>query len=210
LHLFQSIKEVNMNFAQIFIDNRIVATGENNAFHSSRRKLLVSGGLLASAALALGCTPEMLVVAQTPSTTKQSTIKQSTTQESVTFTPENVTYGRYYADADGESHFGDLDVALVPVELPVGPPVNISAATPTKQVYFLHVPAGYSHDWLPVPARTLWFHIAGVMEVTVSDGETREFPAGTVVLAEDTTGKGHRARVVGDDDVLLVGVELSS
>jgi hypothetical protein len=192
-----------MNFAQILTDNASVPASENNAHNSLRRKILVSGGLLASAALALGCTPELIVAAQT-----ESTAQQSTTDVPVTFTPENVTYGRYYADDDGESHFGDLEMALESLELPVGPPINISAVTPAKHTYFLRIPAGYSHDWLTVGARTLWFHVAGEMEVTVSDGESRRFPAGTVVLAEDTTGKGHKARVVSEGDVLLVGVEL--
>jgi hypothetical protein len=126
----------------------------------------------------------------------------------VSFTSEEVTYIRYYADADGESHFGEVNLALMPVELPVGPPINLSVFTSASQVVFLHLPAGYSHDWLPVPTRTLWFYVSGEMEITVSDGETRPFSAGSVVLAEDTTGKGHRARVVGDGEVLLVGVEL--
>ncbi len=125
------------------------------------------------------------------------------------FSAESVTYIRHYADADGESHFGEADISLAPVELPVGPPVNFSSPTPAKQVVYLHLPAGYSHDRLPGSARMLWFYVAGEMEITVSDGETRRIPAGTIVLAEDITGKGHRARVVGDGDVLLVGVELS-
>ncbi len=187
-----------MNFAEIFTDEGSMPAGKNDAPRSTRRKFLVNSGLLASAALALGCTTEFNMIQDT----------QASGHEPVTFTPENVTYGRYYADADGESHFGELDMALEAVELPVGPPINISAVTPTKHTYFLHIPAGYSHDWLTVGARTLWFHIAGEMEVTVSDGETRRFPAGTVVLAEDTTGKGHQARVVSEGDVLLVGVEL--
>ena len=187
-----------MNFAQIFTDEGAISPDENDASHSSRRQFLVGSSLLAGAALALGCTTEFKMIQET----------QASGHEPVSFTPENVTYGRYYADDDGESHFGDLDIALEAVELPVGPPINISAVTPTKHVYFLHIPAGYSHDWLTVGARTLWFHIAGEMEVTVSDGESRRFPVGTVVLAEDTTGKGHQARVVSEGDVLLVGVEL--
>ena len=193
-----------MNFTQILTDNALISESENKEPDSLRRKLLVSGGLLASTALALGCTPELIVATQT-----ENTAQQDTPNDSVTFTAEKVTYGRYYADDEGESHFGEVDIALAPVELPVGPPVNFSAITPTKQVSFLHIPAGYSHDWLTVGARMLWFHVAGEMEVTVSDGETRRFPVGTVVLAEDTTGKGHQARVVSEEDVLLVGVELS-
>ena len=35
--------------------------------------------------------------------------------------------------------------------------------------------------------------------MTASDGDTRELVPGTVLLAEDTTGKGHVSRVTGLD-----------
>jgi hypothetical protein len=138
-----------------------------------------------------------------------TTTNTTTNNEVVRVASEGVTYLRYFTGSDGESHFGEVSVGFAPVEMPAGPPVNFSPFTPVKHLLFLHLPAGYSHDWLPVSARILWCHISGEMEVTVSDGESRRIPSGSVVLAEDTTGKGHRARVIGDRDVLLVGVELS-
>jgi hypothetical protein len=44
--------------------------------------------------------------------------------------------------------------------------------------------------------------------VQTSNGEVRRFGPGDVVLLEDTTGKGHRSRVVGDRDVLGAVVQL--
>jgi hypothetical protein len=41
--------------------------------------------------------------------------------------------------------------------------------------------------------------LRGTFSVEVSDGEVREFPPGSVVLVEDTTGKGHTTRRVGDE-----------
>ena len=46
------------------------------------------------------------------------------------------------------------------------------------------------------------------MEVQVSDGEVRKFGPGSMVLHEDTTGKGHLSRVVGPTDALTVMVQL--
>ena len=37
--------------------------------------------------------------------------------------------------------------------------------------------------------------------LTVGDGEVRILRPGAVVLLEDLTGRGHRTRVVGDEDV---------
>ena len=42
----------------------------------------------------------------------------------------------------------------------------------------------------------------------VSDGEERRFGAGSVVLVEDTTGKGHVSRVVGSTDVVTAVIQL--
>ena len=37
-----------------------------------------------------------------------------------------------------------------------------------------------------------------------SDGEVRELAPGTILLAEDTAGKGHVSRVTGDEDMLVL------
>ena len=40
--------------------------------------------------------------------------------------------------------------------------------------------------------------ILGTVEVTVSDGEVRQFGPGSVALLEDTVGKGHVTHAVSD------------
>jgi hypothetical protein len=50
--------------------------------------------------------------------------------------------------------------------------------------------------------------MSGELEVEVSDGEIRRFSAGSLVLLEDTTGKGHLTRVVGSTGVDAVFVQL--
>jgi hypothetical protein len=42
------------------------------------------------------------------------------------------------------------------------------------------------------------FCLSGELEVEVSDGEIRRFGPGSVILVEDTSGKGHVSRVVGE------------
>ncbi len=42
-----------------------------------------------------------------------------------------------------------------------------------------------------------------------SDGETRRFGIGAVLRVEDTTGKGHSSRVVGEFDSLAIMVRLA-
>jgi hypothetical protein len=55
----------------------------------------------------------------------------------------------------------------------------------------------------------LWvFFLSGEIEFEASDGERRRVAAGGAILLEDTTGKGHQSRVVGDGPALLAVVQL--
>ena len=49
-------------------------------------------------------------------------------------------------------------------------------------------------DWHPAPRRQFIFIMSGAMEITTSDGATRAFPAGSIVLADDRGSKGHQTR----------------
>jgi quercetin dioxygenase-like cupin family protein len=50
--------------------------------------------------------------------------------------------------------------------------------------------------------------LKGTMEITVSDGETRRFEPGSIVLAEDTHGKGHSARRLEPEGITAALVQL--
>ena len=116
---------------------------------------------------------------------------------------------RVTSDAQGETHFDDVEVPLSVVPLaPPAPPINLSALTPASQYGFMSAPPGWDGDWHPAPVRMLTLYLAGEVEVAVSDGTVRRFRPGDVTLAEDTTGQGHRSRVVGDADAVLAMIQL--
>ena len=118
-------------------------------------------------------------------------------------------YTQVYADENGESHFEDVEVEFSPVDFaPPAPPLDLSAFAPATQYGFLRAPAGWLGDWHPAPRRQIIFYLAGEIEAEVSDGEVRRFGPGSVTLVEDTTGKGHKSRVVGTTDVLSAVVQL--
>jgi len=54
----------------------------------------------------------------------------------------------------------------------------------------------------------MFFVLSGEWEVTASDGETQTFGVGSVLLAEDTEGRGHTSRVVSAVDSLAAMLEL--
>jgi quercetin dioxygenase-like cupin family protein len=118
-------------------------------------------------------------------------------------------YTRIYCDAAGESHFEDVSVNVAPVDFaPPAPPLNLAAPLEAERMILCAVPAGWVGDWHPAPHRQFYFQMSGQLEVQVSDGEIRRFSAGSLVLLEDTTGKGHLTRVVGSSGVDAVFVQL--
>ncbi|SRR6266404_365978 len=119
-------------------------------------------------------------------------------------------YTRLYSDENGASHFEDAQVDLALTDYaPPAPSLSISAFTPAKQFGFMQAPAGWSSDWHATSVRTMFFVLRGEWEVTASDGETRSFRVGSVLLAEDTDGKGHTSRVVSEVDSLAAMLELN-
>ncbi|MCP5027372.1 MAG: hypothetical protein GY929_13910 [Actinomycetia bacterium] len=97
---------------------------------------------------------------------------------------------RIYADEGGESHIQDLPVEMVESGL-AGRMSELWAAT---GVIFREVGADYDLDWHNAPRRQLVVNLTGSVEIEASDGTVRRMEAGSILLAEDTTGKGHLSR----------------
>ena len=118
-----------------------------------------------------------------------------------------LTYPRVHTTPDGASHFQDVDVPMAPAVYVAGiPPVDVATAQAATKLQFAHVGAGYTSDWHPAPCRQFVLILAGVIEVTVADGETRSFGPGSVFLVEDTDGAGHQTRTVGSEECVFVAV----
>jgi len=118
-------------------------------------------------------------------------------------------YARLYTGTNGESRFEDIEIDFALIEYaPPAPPLRLSSFTPATQFGFMNAPAGWSSVWHPTSARNIFFVLTGEWEVVASDGESRRFPAGIVLLVEDTTGKGHSSRVTSQTDSLAAMVQL--
>jgi hypothetical protein len=98
-----------------------------------------------------------------------------------------------YADAKGESHFRDVQVEWVE-ETRSG---KLSKRLPATGIIFRQVPPTYDLDWHPAPRRQYIINLDAGVQITASDGESRVIGAGEVLLVEDTKGKGHLSKAVG-------------
>ncbi len=99
-----------------------------------------------------------------------------------------------YTDADGESHFRDIEVEWVE-ESHSG---KLSRREPATGIIFRETSGDYDLDWHTAPRRQYIINLDAGVELTASDGERRTIGAGEVILVEDTTGKGHLSKAVGD------------
>lgn len=120
-----------------------------------------------------------------------------------------VRYTRLYSDEQDESHFDDCEIGFESLDFaPPAPPLEISTFGNADQCSILRAKPGWQGDWHPAPFRQLHFYLAGVVEAETSDGKVRKIGAGEIALVEDISGKGHRSRVVGSLDVIIVVVKL--
>jgi hypothetical protein len=124
---------------------------------------------------------------------------------------QHAQYVRLYADESGESHFEDLEVTLSPTGFaPPAAPLNIANFLPTGQSLWVGAPLGWEgEEPHPNPQRQIFCTVQGEYEVTASDGSQRRFPVGRVFVLEDTRGKGHATRILGEEDTLILGVVLA-
>jgi len=97
-----------------------------------------------------------------------------------------------YTDADGESHFRDIEIEWAE-ETPGG---KLSKRLPATGIIFRQVPPTYDLDWHPAPRRQYIINLDAGVQITASDGEARIIGAGEVILVEDISGKGHLSKAL--------------
>ena len=81
-----------------------------------------------------------------------------------------------YTDANGESHFRDIEVEWV--EERRGS--KLSERLPATGIIFREAPASYDLDWHPAPRRQYIINLDAGVKITASDGESRVVGAGSL------------------------------
>lgn len=116
---------------------------------------------------------------------------------------------RIWASDDGESHLEDVELAFEESDfLQSAPSMRLTPQEKASGYFMARAPAGLELDWHAAPVRELAVYLTGQGEVEASDGTIRPLEPGTILLVEDTTGKGHKTRVTGVEGMLVVIVTL--
>ena len=131
-----------------------------------------------------------------PGTSRLTAQKQPTT-----------TVTRLYTGADGQSHAEDVEVAWRPATL--RPELSDSESVKATGAQFLRWPRGFVWAGHPASKRQYVIIVSGRGEVDVVGGTSVQLAPGRILLAEDTTGKGHTTRVGPDEDLVMLLVPLA-
>lgn len=123
----------------------------------------------------------------------------------------SIRYDRLYSGRDGKSRVQrGLEIELTTRDfVPPAPPIEVSGLEPASTYAFLLLPASFVGDWHPSPKRQWVFYLQGEMEYEAGDGSKWRVGPGSYMLTEDTTGEGHRSRVVSQSPALLVTIQLN-
>jgi quercetin dioxygenase-like cupin family protein len=117
-----------------------------------------------------------------------------------------LTYVHVYTDAAGASHFREEHFDFTRGR---DKESSIHVLEAKGGATLLRLKAGAVEDWHNAPRAWFLIVLQGASEVTTSDGKVRHFGPGSVVLLDDTTGKGHQTRAVGKIDHIAAVIPIA-
>jgi mannose-6-phosphate isomerase-like protein (cupin superfamily) len=126
----------------------------------------------------------------------------------ISFAKENekaiLNYTRLDVNDSGETYFAEesIELNLWPSGLAM-----VSLTEPSESIrYFKAMPGWQMLELHYAPKRQYLLVLQGVLEIHTSTEQIKQFKQGSILLVEDTYGKGHRTRNAGNEDLVLVWV----
>ena len=113
---------------------------------------------------------------------------------------------RVFTGGDGESHFEELHIELIDQ----GAVGAISQMWPTKGVMFRQVDGDYDLGFHNAPQRQFVVNLTGWVDIEVGDGTIKRLGPGSILLAEDTNGRGHKRSSVAGEPRTCLFIPLAS
>jgi hypothetical protein len=118
-------------------------------------------------------------------------------------TPIKVT--RIYTGPDGKTKAEEITLPLKPRD----GGSETSATISVTSMQFRHTTPAYDLDWHPAPRRQVVVTLSGESEIELEGGRKMRFGPGHILLAEDTTGQGHKSRAVPGTDRVALDIVLA-
>ena len=118
-------------------------------------------------------------------------------------TPVKVT--RIFTGPDGKTRVEEFELPLKPRDKGS----DVAAAIPLTTLQVRRTTPEYFLDFHPASRRQMVVTLAGESEIELEDGRKIRLGPGSILLAEDTTGKGHISRAVPGKDRIALDIGLA-
>jgi hypothetical protein len=124
----------------------------------------------------------------------------------------------FASEEDGQTHFEDVPIDLERESLTPHAEERLpcSRAMRAETLSWTDAPLDWSTQPRSTCGRRIWVTLKGEYQVRVSDGETRNFPVGSVLLLDDVQNgmphplAGHSTKVISPEGVTLLTIGLRS
>jgi hypothetical protein len=113
---------------------------------------------------------------------------------------------RFFTGPDGLTHAEEIDVKF-DME---GGGQGFYKLLSNKGAVLRRAPPGRVNDYHTASRRQYIVTLSGHAELVLSGGQTLKVGPGDIELAEDTTGKGHITRTVGNEDRISIAIPLDT
>ena len=121
-------------------------------------------------------------------------------------TPVSVT--RIYTGSDGETHAEEVPEArLTPDAARSG--LEASDVIKVSGLQFARTAPGWVRDWHVGERHQYIVTLSGRGEIEIAGGRKIQLEPGSVILEEDSTGKGHISRTIGTEDRIALNIQLA-
>jgi len=112
---------------------------------------------------------------------------------------------RLYTGSDGKTKIEEFEIPLKPDK----PNQEVSDIVGVTRLQFRRTTADFDDDWHNASQRQYVINLVGRSEIEVDGGRKIHLGPGSILLAEDTTGKGHITRASGTGDRVSLAIGLA-
>jgi hypothetical protein len=112
---------------------------------------------------------------------------------------------RLYTGPDGKTKVEEFEIPLKANR----PNQELSDVVDVTALQFRRSSAAFNDDWHTASRRQYVVNLAGESEIELDGGRKIHMGPGSILLAEDTTGKGHITRASGSADRLSLTIGLA-
>ena len=113
---------------------------------------------------------------------------------------------RFFTGPDGLTHAEEIEVKFDTE----GGGQGFYKFLSNKGAVLRRAPPGRVNDYHTASRRQYIVTLSGHAELVLSGGQTLKVGPGDIELAEDTTGKGHITRTVGNEDRISIAIPLDT